>query len=546
LHDLETSVDYAPDAGKQWRRLFLIFGFGAVLLLAGLLPSPASPRQSILFFVGGVALLAGFALLLAIIRGVPRLTIDRRGVLPRSPFGSKFATWSTLGAFGVTTRPVGRGRQVISASAPIIAPSGVPNPAGKLFYIPDAFGVPLTAIVADLTARHGGMANRDSPLPHVVMTAELPIGVIGFRWPWLTLSLFTTFIIVFIIEQRLALAPAGKDFSPTLIALGGLNRPLVLTGEWYRLLSAPFLHGSLVHLIANGIAFCLAGYTLERLVGWVWAFCIFAGGAVCGSAMSLALLPASMVSVGASGAIMAMLLGMIVVSVRLPAGPAKIRLMTRAGQFALPALIPLNDTAVGFHIDYSAHLGGALFGAALGFLLLRTWGNESPLPRFRGIATGVAGFAVLAFAAAAAAVTVHYPNYSIVAQLIPRAEVPTSLAEISSKSEHLLAAWPHDPRAHFFAGVARLQTGDQVGGERELRTALSLAKASEFVLEAGITNLMRVSLALAVLDQGRRQEASAIALPACGVKDTVALEAHIAAAFAKSGLCEGTIIAPVH
>jgi rhomboid protease GluP len=367
---------------------------------------------------------------------------------------------------------------------------------------------------------------------------ERPIGVYGFCLPWLTVTLLAGFIVVFVLEQRFAVTLSGRANSPTvatLVALGGLSRPLAESGQWYRLLTAPFLHSGIAHLAANGLAFALSGYALERLVGRAWLFSIFAAGALAGSVGSLILLAPTTVSVGASGAIMAMLTALFMISFRLAPGRAKTGIQVHSLRVAIPALIPVHSASV--HIDYGAHAGGALFGAVIGFLLLRIWQDDAPLPPLRANATVLATFAAVSFAASGYAVAERYPSYATALTMIPVAEFPHGAAEIAARADRLLAAYPRDPRSHLFAATARLGRADKAGAEREFRTGLALAEASPQLFRPSLATTIRAGLAATILEEGRRAEATSVARDACTAKGDAAPEPHVAALLARSGLC---------
>ncbi len=181
----------------------------------------------------------------------------------------------------------------------------------------------------------------------------------GFFIPVLTILLLMAFITMFVLEQRLTSWPGGALVAPdigTLVALGGLSRKLVAAGEGFRVFSAPFLHANLAHLINNALVFALAGYRLERLAGWAWMFCIFTVGALAGSAMSLALSAPSTVSVGTSGAIMAMMGALFLLNFRLPPSKNKTRIQRRLFFMMALALLPVGHGAGAIAVDYGAHL----------------------------------------------------------------------------------------------------------------------------------------------------------------------------------------------
>jgi rhomboid protease GluP len=422
---------------------------------------------------------------------------------------------------------------VFTATAPVTG-------GRRALAIPDVFDAPFALVVRALAEWHSGLAAGVAPVRQGPAAAAPEVGVSEFRWPWVTIALLAAFIVAFAIEQQFAVAPGGRALSPavaTLAALGGLNRALVEAGEWYRLLSAPFLHLNVSHLVFNGISFALAGYALERYVGRAWMFCIFAAGALAGSVASLVLMAPNTVSVGASGGIMAMLVSLFLISFRLPIGRMRTQIQAQSAWFAVPSLIPAGAAVGAMHVDYGAHFGGAVLGVTVGFVLLRTWREEAPLPRFRANAALFAIVAALAFAASAVAVAWRYPAQATPAGMIPAAELPHSPAEATAKADRLLATWPSDPRSHLIAGAARAQRRDVVGAEHEFRIALSLAGTSQPPLLPNFVNATRATLALTLVVEQRGVEARVMAHEPCLATGDAAPPATVMALLAKNSLC---------
>jgi membrane associated rhomboid family serine protease len=264
-----------------------------------------------------------------------------------------------------------------------------------------------------------------------------------FRGPWLTALLLGVFIAVYALELRLAVVPT-RGFDPrieTLIALGGLNRQLVMGGEWYRMLTAPFLHGSVLHIVSNGIAFALAGYGLEWMVGRAWLVTLFVLGALAGSVMSMALNAPDAVSVGASGGIMALVAALMMLAFRLPPGRLRKWTLIHTARTIIPAVIP-HLSAGPMRIDYGAHIGGAAVGVALGCVLWLTWRSDVRLPPFRALACTVAWLAAGAVGAGgwqAAARYPHVPRIFEVSDASPFAAFPRTPAEFLARVRDLLA-----------------------------------------------------------------------------------------------------------
>jgi rhomboid protease GluP len=103
-------------------------------------------------------------------------------------------------------------------------------------------------------------------------------------------------IMYFLLEMS-----GGSTNIQTLIHFGAKYTPLILEGEWWRLLTPIVLHIGLIHLIMNTIALYYLGTAVERIYGnsrflFIYLFAGFAG-TTCSFVFSPSL------SAGASGAI---------------------------------------------------------------------------------------------------------------------------------------------------------------------------------------------------------------------------------------------------
>jgi rhomboid protease GluP len=358
------------------------------------------------------------------------------------------------------------------------------------------------------------------------------------RFPLLTIALLAVLAAVFACEIAFGIGEWSGPLKPsiqTLVALGGLNRGLVLeAGEWYRIFSAALLHGDLFHLVLNGICLYLAGTVLENLVGRRWFFALFVIGAVCGSLASLALNPPSVVSVGASGAIMGLLAAAFVTSLRYPPGALRTQIQMMAVQVLIPALIPLAVSRTGQHIDFAAHAGGALSGALGGLVLLKTWRADSTRPAFLPLAGVVCAAGALAFTLSMAQPARTYRGYTLDMQLIPSAQLPKSDAEVLAKAADLLARYPRDPRARLYQAEALAAKRDFRGAERELRAALAEKEIlGRFKPELQV--VLQGMVALTLNDQYRIAEAKDAAQPVCALKTQDI--AHIRNQLVQARLC---------
>lgn len=162
---------------------------------------------------------------------------------------------------------------------------------------------------------------------------------------------------------------------------GALYGPLVADGEWWRLVSAAFLHYGFVHLAMNMLALWWFGPPLEAALGSGRFLLLYLAAGLAGSAGALLLSPDA-VTVGASGAIYGVF-GAILV-------------LERQGTYVFGAsVIPLLVLNFAFTlfipgISKGGHIGGFV-GGALAILLVSRFGR-------RRIVGGVARFDALGYA----------------------------------------------------------------------------------------------------------------------------------------------------
>jgi rhomboid protease GluP len=141
----------------------------------------------------------------------------------------------------------------------------------------------------------------------------------------------------------------------------------VLAGEWWRLISAMFLHGSVDHILGNLIVLYIVGLACEHAFGGAQTAVLYFASGIAGGLLSIAAGPGP--SVGASGAIFGVIAAVVVVLYRY-----QDRFYVRDKRIGFVLLVwagwqILTGLASPF-IDNFAHLGG-LAGGALAALVLR-------------------------------------------------------------------------------------------------------------------------------------------------------------------------------
>ena len=146
--------------------------------------------------------------------------------------------------------------------------------------------------------------------------------------------------------------------------------PLVDAGEWWRLLTAMFLHGGVLHLLFNMYALWLFGPVLERRFGSVSYASLYVAGGLTGG-MLYQLLGSNAAAVGASGAIFGLLGALLAASYRQRHTRAGAAVFGQLGvllaiNLALPLFMP--------DIAWQAHVGGLVAG----ILIAAVW-DRMPL-----------------------------------------------------------------------------------------------------------------------------------------------------------------------
>lgn len=375
-------------------------------------------------------------------------------------------------------------------------------------------------------------------LPPELMTTS-PESHILSHLPVLTAGIVALLVLVYGIEVQLA-GGHGAPTTTALTRLGAASFSLVVgSWQWWRLALAPVLHASTSHLVGNCVALGLVGWRLEPMIGRGWFGAIFAAGAVGGLAGSLGFNPADTVTVGASGAITALLAAVLVLSLHSNATAQEARRMQRlALQFGAPALLPLAFGAQD-GTDYHAHLGGAIVGAALAFALSELWRPGAFRPDCGELMGRVAAGALPVVALSAGLAVFHAARTPVeampaaMAGLIPDEEMPADADQRMDRSAALAARYPADPRAHFFLMGALLKHTDLSGAEREARAVLARVPPEPDAPMADLRRRTAGVLAVVVGLEGRRAEARDLAREGC----TDRSDPKTTQMLAKAGLC---------
>jgi membrane associated rhomboid family serine protease len=210
--------------------------------------------------------------------------------------------------------------------------------------------------------------------------------------PYATYALVAANVGVWAAGVALALmagSAAGIVGGGSLTVAGGLWGPAVAAGQWWRVITAGFLHSGILHLAFNMVALFVLGAPLEGRLGRPRFVALYLASLLAGSLGALLVSP-NQVTVGASGAIFG-LLGAIIVGQR-AAG-----ISARASGMIPLLIINLVFTVAVPGISIGGHLGGLAGGFVCGAILFHR--------QLRGRSSvyalaGCLGVAVACFAAA--------------------------------------------------------------------------------------------------------------------------------------------------
>ena len=192
---------------------------------------------------------------------------------------------------------------------------------------------------------------------------------INTDFEWKKLSYTTIAIAAINVIVYLILEILGDTQDPFYIASHGGMYPefLQVNHQWWRIITAMFIHFGLPHLVNNMVIFCCVGSRLERAVGHLKMLVIYMLSGIGGGILSyfMMLYSGDAVSAGASGAVFGMIGGLIWVVIR---HRGRFEGLTVKGMMLMAALsLYYGFSTIG--IDNWCHVGGILTGFLAAMIL---------------------------------------------------------------------------------------------------------------------------------------------------------------------------------
>ena len=264
-------------------------------------------------------------------------------------------------------------------------------------------------------------------------------------------------------------SPSGQD----LVRWGANFGPYTIAGQWWRLLTCVFVHGSLLHIAFNMWCLWDLGSLAESLYGHVTFAVIYLLAGVGASVASLVWNP-NVLSVGASGAVFG-IAGALIASIYL-------------GEFSLPRTaftgtlrslvffvgFNLIYGAMSSYVDNGAHVGGLISGLILGAVIAKLAPKpDSPLRRLAALAL------VVVIIGGSASAWLYSRDYLRHLQrgeeYLGEGRADQAIGEFQT----VIQRRPDLMRAHFNLARAYVMKGDLAGAEAEYRRVIQLNPRSE-------------------------------------------------------------------
>jgi membrane associated rhomboid family serine protease len=206
---------------------------------------------------------------------------------------------------------------------------------------------------------HASTAGKTAAPRRVARRTSASLSLSG---PIVTFTLIGINVGVYLLELLL-----GGQFNGTgnsIYENGVLFGPAVANGDWWRLITAAFLHYGILHLGLNMLVLWFIGPPLEQYFGHARYLLVYVVSGLAGSAGALIASP-NVLTVGASGAIWGLMGAAVVLEAR--------RIYVFGGQAIGLVVFNLIFTLLVPGVSLGGHVGGGIGGAvaALAFSSLR-------------------------------------------------------------------------------------------------------------------------------------------------------------------------------
>ncbi|MFA6801199.1 MAG: rhomboid family intramembrane serine protease [Acholeplasmataceae bacterium] len=180
----------------------------------------------------------------------------------------------------------------------------------------------------------------------------------------MTILLINTVMVILL----MAFSSSIFSFDTTTLVNFGALVPSLITNQhaYYRLITAMFLHGSIIHFLMNSYFLYIIGGFVEDLFGKTkYIIIYFISGLGSSLLIWLTQMDSTTATIGASGALFGIMGALLVLTYKKPS------LFSPYGIRSIRTLVVINIffTFIGFNISIFGHIGGFFTGIILMYLL---------------------------------------------------------------------------------------------------------------------------------------------------------------------------------
>lgn len=213
--------------------------------------------------------------------------------------------------------------------------------------------------------------------------------------PWVIFSVMALCILIFVLDTVSSWINTriyGFDAYGWLSVFGMKDNDFIAAGQWWRFLSANFLHGGLQHIAFNMFSLYIWGRFVEGIYGHGKTVLVVLGSALMTTALSFALSPSN--SLGASGIAFGLMGALLAFGVYNPSA------FERFFGGGMTTMVVIN-LLYGFFVssvDSFGHLGGLVGGFLAGLIaggMIRRKTVRETLPALAGYLVVLAGAVII-------------------------------------------------------------------------------------------------------------------------------------------------------
>lgn len=177
-----------------------------------------------------------------------------------------------------------------------------------------------------------------------------------------------TMIVICVVVYLVMTLSGGTTNSANLVFFGAKYTPWILRGQWWRLLTAGFIHIGLQHIVINMVTLYFIGMYVEEIFGHWKMLLIYLVSIITGNITSMLFQPLQQISAGASTGLFGLFGAFLMLGIESHDNPV-IRQVAR--QFFILVIFNIGADLLMPGIDLAGHLGGLLGG----FLMAGVCGN---------------------------------------------------------------------------------------------------------------------------------------------------------------------------